>query len=38
MHVVRSTLHVAHSRIGAVRIDRKDGPPREAVFKYRRVK
>ena len=24
--------------IGAVRIDRKDGPPREAVFKYRRVK
>jgi hypothetical protein len=24
--------------IGAVRIDSKDGPPREAVFKYRRVK
>ena len=24
--------------VGAVRIDSKEGPPREAVFKYRRVK
>jgi len=24
--------------VGAVRIESKDGPPREAVFKYRRVK
>jgi hypothetical protein len=24
--------------VGAVRIDSKDGPPREAVFRYRRVK